>query len=158
MNELEPIKSVQPTEHLPTTKEAEEFTPMVKGGKSFMLSRREQTVADEFIKTQSIDAAYEALRPLGWTMPCKTAVKGWLKRPHVATYIVERSEEMGILNGYTPGSFMLEILKLARGKGKIDPGRVHLYELVGKVLGIQEGKQAQNTNVQINLTQANGRD
>ena len=149
MNELEPIK----------IRESHEVVPIYKGGAMLMLSRREQLIADEFVKTRSFSSALRALKPLGWTMPSLPTIQKWLDRPHVKHYMAEQMKDLGYANGYTKERYKRELIEITEGDRQADASKMFAYKLLGVAIGIQEGPKASSTaNVQINLTQANGRD
>lgn len=134
-----------------------------KTGTQFFLSKVEQIVADAYLETSNEAEACRALnaiRAAHGTAKRNTvnAIKRWLKKPHVASYIGEKFIDRGKVNWFDIAKWEAWGVDILHGKVPATQVQVAIWKEYGKAKGWYKdvGPQIQ-TNMQINFVQSDGK-
>lgn len=126
-----------------------------KRGKTMFLSKREELIADTFLKTRNYSECSRVVSKEGREIS-STTCRRWLERPWVSGWLEEKVKERGIASGWTKERWMIWAHEHMVGEKKLKGGDMYMMNLIAKVQGFgSEASQVQNLT-QINITQANG--
>lgn len=135
------------------------------------LSLKEKLACDTYVKTQSWSACAKAIRDQ-YGIPTKPeTVKRWVERNlHVQGYLARKLLDVGYFNNWTRERWIraveahaqgMEIMEFEDGQVfKFDKGAHFRLKLLGDALGYtqEQAKAGLQNNIQINFTQADGRE
>lgn len=129
-----------------------------KSGKTFFLSRKEKVVADCFIMTRSIKECCLKLHKECGKVVGVGAVRRWLERGHMKEYMAEQMEERGMTAGWTKERWVAVMTRHLKGEVRLANGDLYGMSLIAKVKGFEVPDVKDMGNLQINITQSNGRE
>lgn len=127
-----------------------------KTGKTFFLSKKQQIVADTFLETRNYSECSRRLKAEGIIRSSLTCQR-WLELDHMKQYMLEKFEEKGIYSGWTKERWLLVMTEHLNGKKRLQNGDLYGMRLIQGHMG-WDMPQGMGTNLQINITQANGRE
>lgn len=132
-------------------------------GTNFFLSKTEKIVVDAYLKTNNESEATRALNAIrgahgSLKRSTVKAIRGWLKKPHVAQHIAEQYIAKGKVNWFDADKWEAWGVDVMHGKQLATQVQVAVWKEYGKSKGWYKdtGPQVMN-NMQINFVQSDGK-
>jgi len=134
-----------------------------KTGNQFYLSKTEQIVVDAYLETFNETEATRALNAIrgahgSFRKYSVNAVKRWLRKPHVASYIGQKFQDKGKVNWMDAPKWEAWGVDVMQGRVQATQVQVAVWREFGKSKGWykETGPQVMN-NTQINFVQSDGK-
>ena len=136
------------------------FPAIKPTGELFYLSRREKLVVEAYISTGG--SIRECRRQLMEKYPGRPytldAIRKWVEKPHVKGYLLQRIGDLAIYADMTKERYFRWVADNARQDKAVRTTTYRFMVLLGKVRGwLDEGGGGVSNNIQLNITQANGK-
>ena len=140
-------------------KDARERVPLVydyQRGNVIFPSKRERVLLDAWKRSFNYFECVRSLREQLGVVVSNMTVKRWLQRPHVVEWKNKELMEEARARGLTKAKWVSDGLEMQEFNGKKGLHQVVAWKELGRACGFYEENVFNQTNLQINVTQANG--
>ena len=128
-----------------------------KRGVVIQLSKRERVLADSWKRSFNYYECVRVLKDeLGVVIDPMTA-RRWLGRVHVQDWMKEEMRQEAMSRGLTRAKWVADGLEFQGMEGRVGFHKLVAWKELGRACGFYEENSLMQNNVQINITQADGR-